>query len=49
MQRWAQYRTETDIKRRWQEYTGELYENDLNDRDNHDCVITHIKARHPGM
>ena len=49
MQRWAQYRTETDIKRRWQEYTEELYEKDLNDPDNHDCVITHVKARHPGM
>ena len=28
-----------DIKMRWQEYTDELYENDLNDPDNHDGVI----------
>ena len=49
MQRWAQNRTETDIKRRWQEYTEELYEKDLNDPDNHDGVITHVKARHHGM
>ena len=26
-----------DIKKRWQEYTEELYKNDLNDLDNHDC------------
>ena len=30
-----------DIKNRWQEYTEELYKNDLNDPDNHDGVITH--------
>ena len=30
-----------DIKKRWQEYTGELYKKDLNDPDNHDGVITH--------
>ena len=41
--------TETDIKKRWQEYTEELYEKDLNDPDNHDGVISHLKARHPGM
>ena len=29
-----------DIKKRWQEYTKELYENDLHDPDNHNCVIT---------
>ena len=29
-----------DIKRRWQEYTEELYKKDLYDWDNHDCVIT---------
>ena len=29
-----------DIKMRWQEYTDELYENDLNDPDNHDGAIT---------
>ena len=32
-----------DIKKRWQEYTEELYEKDLHDRDNHDGVITHLK------
>ena len=31
-----------DIKRRWQEYTEELYEKDLHDPDNHDGVITHL-------
>ena len=28
-----------DIKKRWQEYTEELYKKDVNDPDNHDCVI----------
>ena len=32
-----------DIKKRGQEYTGELYKNYLNDPDNHDCVITHLE------
>ena len=43
-----------DIKKRWQEYTEELYKKDLNDPDNHDGVITHlfqtswnVKARGP--
>ena len=31
-----------DIKKRWQEYTEELYEKDLNDPDNHDHVITYL-------
>ena len=31
-----------DIKKRWQEYTGELYKRDLQDPDNHDGVITHL-------
>ena len=30
-----------DIKKRWKEYTEELYKKDLNDPDNHDSVITH--------
>ena len=39
-----------DIKKRWQEYTEELYKKDLHDPDNHDGVITHSpRARHPGM
>ena len=29
-----------DIKKRWQEYTDELYKKDLNDPDNHNGVIT---------
>ena len=32
-----------DVKMRWQEYTEELYKKDLNDSDNHDCVITHLE------
>ena len=31
-----------DIKKRWQEYTGELYKTDLHDSDNHDGMITHL-------
>ena len=32
-----------DIKKRWQEYTEEWYEKDLQDSDNHDGVITHLE------
>ena len=32
-----------DTKKRWQEYTEELYKKDLHDRDNHDGVITHLE------
>ena len=32
-----------DIKKRWQEYTEELYKKDLHDQDNHDGVITHLE------
>ena len=31
-----------DIKKRWQEYTEELYKKDLHDTDNHGGVITHL-------
>ena len=31
-----------DIKKRWQEYTGELYKKELHDPDNHDGVITYL-------
>ena len=31
-----------DIKKRWQEYTEELYKKDLHDPDNHDGVITNL-------
>ena len=33
-----------DIKKRWQEYTVKLYKKDLNDRDNHNGVITHLQS-----
>ena len=40
--------TEEDIKKRWQEYTEELYKKDLNDPDTRWC--DHLPgARHPGM
>ena len=32
-----------DCKKRWQEYTEELYKKDLHDPDNHDGVITHLE------
>ena len=35
-----------DIKKRWQEYTEELYEIDLHDPDNHNGVVTHLE---PGI
>ena len=31
------------MRKRWQEYTGELYKKDLHDPDNHDGVITHLE------
>ena len=31
------------IKKRWQEYTEELYKKDLHDPDNHDGLITHLE------
>ena len=31
-----------DIKKRWKEYTEELYKKELHDPDNHDGVITHL-------
>ena len=33
-----------DIKKRWQEYTEELYKKDLHDTDNHNVVITHLES-----
>ena len=36
--------TETEeIKKRWQEYTEELYKKGLNDSDNHDGVVIHLE------
>ena len=32
-----------DIKKRWQEYTEELYKKELHDQDNHNGVITHLQ------
>ena len=32
-----------DIKKKWQEYTEELYKKDLHDPDNHNAVITHLE------
>ena len=32
-----------DIKKRWQEYTEELYKKNLHNQDNHDDVITHLE------
>ena len=38
-----------DIKKRWQEYTEELYKKeDLHDADNHDGAITHLESD-PGL
>ena len=36
--------TEADIKKRWQEYTEELYKKDFHDPDNHNGVITHLET-----
>ena len=33
-----------DVKKRWQEYTEELYKKDLHDPDNHNSVITHLES-----
>ena len=33
-----------DIKKRWQEYTEELYTKELQDPDNHNGVITHLET-----
>ena len=33
-----------DIKKRWQEYTEELYRKDVNDLDNHNGVIIHLES-----
>ena len=32
-----------DVKKRWQEYTEELYKKDIHDQDNHNGVITHLE------
>ena len=35
---------EADVKKRWQEYTEELYKKELHDPDNHEGVITHLET-----
>ena len=35
-----------DIKKRWQEYTEEMYKKDLHNPDNHDGMITHLEPIH---
>ena len=40
--------TRQHIKKRWQEYTEELYKKDLHDLDNHNGVIPHLEPD-PGM
>ena len=37
------------VKKRWQEYTEELYKKDLHDQDNHDGCDHSPRARHPEM
>ena len=43
-QKWYGLTEAEDIKKRWQEYTKELYKKDLHDPDNHNGVITHLEA-----
>ena len=38
-----------DIKKRWQEYTEELYKRDFNDSDNHNGMITYLEPGEPGV
>ena len=38
-----------EIKKKWQEYTEELYKKDLNNLDEYDGVVTSPGVRHPGM
>ena len=38
-----------DNKKRWKEYTEELYKKDLHDPDNHNGLIYSPRARHPGI
>ena len=38
-----------DLKKRWQDYTEELYKKGLNHPDNHSGVVTHLRARYLGV
>ena len=42
-QKWYGPNRAEDIRKRWQEYTEELYKKDLHDPDNHNGVITHLE------
>ena len=42
-QKWYGPTEAEDIKKRWREYTEELYKEDLHNPDNHDGVITHLE------
>ena len=42
-QKWYGHTEAVDIKKRWQEYTEELYKKDLHNPDNHDGVFTHLE------
>ena len=42
-QKWYGPNRREDTKKRWQEYTEELYKKDLHDPDNHNAVITHLE------
>ena len=42
-QKWYVPNRAEDIKKRWQEYTEELFKKDLHDPDNHDGVIIHLE------
>ena len=42
-QKWYGPNRSRRFKKRWQEYTEELYKKDLHDQDNHDGVITHLE------
>ena len=43
-QKWQGPNRAEDIKKRWQEYTEELYKKDLHDLNNHDSVITYVET-----
>ena len=43
-QKWYGPNRAEDIKKKWQEYTKELYKKDLHDQDNHDGRITHLES-----
>ena len=42
-QKWCGPNRSRNIKKRWQEYTEQLYKKDLHDTNNHDGVITHLE------